>query len=55
MFLSISGENQSGLIADLKGDLIVEHALSSATCELYHRYGMFLAPLTAVLTTMKHC
>ncbi|MCU7846331.1 MAG: hypothetical protein KZQ93_21050 [Candidatus Thiodiazotropha sp. (ex Monitilora ramsayi)] len=55
MFLPIPAENQPALIADLKGDVFVEHALSSATCELYHRYGMFLAPLTAALTTMKHC
>ena len=55
MFLLIPAENEPGLIADLEGDPFVGHALSSATCELYHRYGMFLAPLTAVLTTMKHC
>ena len=53
MFLPI--ENQPGLIADLEGDPFVGHMLSSATCELYHRYGMFLAPLTAALTTLKHC
>ena len=52
MFLPI--ENQPRLIADLEGDPFVGHALSSTTCELYHRYGMFLAPLTAVLTTLKH-
>ena len=50
MFLQI--ENQPGLIADLEGDLFVGHALSNATCKLYHRYAMFLAPLTAGL---KHC
>ena len=55
MFLPIPAENQPGIIADLKGDPFVGHALSSATCELYHRYGMFLAPLTAALTTIKHC
>ena len=48
-------ENQPGLIADLESDPFVGHALSSATCELYHRYGMYLAPLTAMLTTLKHC
>ena len=53
MFLPI--ENQPGLIADLESDPFVWHALSSTTCELYHRYGMFLAPLTAALTTLKHC
>ena len=55
MFLPISAENQPGLIADLEGDPFVRHALSSATCELYRRYGMLLAPLTAALTTSKHC
>ena len=54
-FLPIPAENHPGLIADPKGDPFVGHALSSATCELYLRYGMFLAPLTAVLTTIKHC
>ena len=53
MFLPI--ENQPRLIADLESDPFVGHALSSATCELYHRYGMLLAPLTAALTTLKHC
>ena len=54
MFLPIPAENQPGLIADLEGDPFVGHALSNATCELYHRYGMFLAPLTAALTKIKH-
>ena len=53
MFLSIPVENQPWLITDLEGDPFVGHALSTAVCELYHRFGMFLAPLTAVLTTMK--
>ena len=55
MFLPILAENQPGLIADLEGDPFVGHALSSATYELYHRYGIFLAPLTAALITIKHC
>ena len=55
MFLPIPFENQPVLITDLESDPFVGHALSSATCELYHRYGMFLAPLTAALTTIKHC
>ena len=55
MFLPIPVENKQGLIADLEGDPFVWHALCSATCELYHRYGMFLAPLTAALTKIKHC
>ena len=55
MFLPIPAENQPGIIADLEGNPFVGHALSSATCELYHLYGIFLAPLTAALTTIKHC
>ena len=55
MFLPIPAENQPRLIADLEGDPFVGHALSSATCELCHRYGMFLGPLTTALTTIKHC
>ena len=55
MFFPISAENQPALVADLEADPFVGHALSSAICELCHRYGMFLAPLTAALTTMKHC
>ena len=55
MLLPIPAENQPGLIADLEGDPFVGHALSSATCKLYHSYGMFLAPLTAALTIIKHC
>ena len=51
----IPAENQPGLIADLQGDPFVWHALSSTTCELYHRYGMFLAPPTAALAIIKHC
>ena len=55
MFLPIPLENQPKLVSDLEADSFVCHALSSATCELYHRYGMYLAPLTAALTTAKHC
>ena len=55
MFLPIAADNQPGLTADLDGGPFVGHELSSATCELYNRYGMFLAPLTAALTTIKHC
>lgn len=55
MFLPIPPESQPALVADLAADPFVGHALSSATCELYHRYGMYLAPITAALTTAKHC
>ena len=55
MVLPIPRENQPKLTADLEADPFVGHALSSASCELYHRYGMFLAPITAALTTASHC
>ena len=42
-------------MADLEEDPFVSSALSSACCELYFHYGMFLAPLTAALMTAKHC
>ena len=48
-------DNQPELVQDLEADPFVGHALSSATCELYHRYGMFLAPLTIAMSTAKHC
>ena len=54
-FLPIPPENRLALVADLEADPFVEHALSAASCEIYHRYGMFLAPLTAALTTARHC
>lgn len=53
--LPIPAENQPRLVADLEEDPFVAHALSTAVCELYHLYGMFLAPLTTALTTAKHC
>ena len=55
MFLPIPPENRPDLIAELEADPFVGHALSTSTCELFHRFGMYLAPLTVMLTTMKHC
>jgi len=48
-------ERQLAVVADLEEDPFVSSALSSACCELYFRCGMFLVPLTAALTTAKHC
>ena len=55
MFLPIPTENQPVLVADLEADPFIGHALSSAACVLYHCYGMLLALLTTVITTIKHC
>ena len=53
--LPIPPENHALLVADLEEDPFVGHALTTACCELYYRYGMYLAPLTAAMTTAKHC
>ena len=53
--LPIPPEERPMLFAALEADPFVEHAVSGATCELYHRFGMYLAPLTAGLTTLRHC
>ena len=55
LFLPIPPEEQPELLAELEADPFVEHAVSSATCEMYHRFGMYLAPVTAALTTLRHC
>ena len=47
MFLPIPAENQPGLVADLEDDPFVGDALSTTTCDLYHRYGWYMAPLAA--------
>jgi hypothetical protein len=53
--LPIPPENRQHLVTDLESDPFVGHAVTTACCELYHRYGMYLAPLTAAMTTIKHC
>ena len=55
MFLPIPPEEQPELLAELESDPFVEHVVSNATCEMYHRFGMYLAPVTAGLTTLRHC
>lgn len=46
--------NPPRLIEDLKEDPFINHALTSVCCELYYKYGMYLAPFTAMLTTARH-
>ena len=55
LLLPIPTDQLPLLVADLEADPFVGHALNTVTCELYHRYGMYLAPVTAVLGTIKHC
>ena len=42
------------LIKDLEEDPFLDNALNTTCCQLYYKYGMFLAPLTTILTTAKH-
>ena len=55
MFLPIPSKDRENLACDLEKDPFVDHAVSTACCELYHKYGMYLAPITAALTTAKYC
>ena len=55
VFPNIPPKNLSSLVDNLNADPFLGHALNGACCELYHHYGMWLAPLTTVLTTAKHC
>ena len=38
--------NQDGLSEDLENDPFLNSALKRFTCELYYRFGSFLAPLS---------
>ena len=42
------------LIQELNEDPFIDHAMNRTCCELYHKYGMYLAPLTTIITTAKH-
>ena len=46
--------NPPKLLEDLEEDPFINHALTSVRCELYYKYGMYLALFTAMLTTAKH-
>lgn len=50
----IKESNRIKLEKDLNDDPFVGHALTSFCCELYHRYGMYLAPITAAVATYKY-
>ena len=41
------------LIEDLEENLFINHALASVCCDLYYKYGMYLAPFTAILTIAR--
>ena len=46
--------NQDELSEDLESDSFLNPALQRFTCELYYRFGSFLAPLSVGLITSRH-
>ena len=46
--------NQDALSEDLENDPFLNSALQRFTCELYYRFGSFLAPLRAGIITSRH-
>ena len=46
--------NQDALSEDLENDPFLNSALQRFTCELYYRFGSFLAPLSAGIITRRH-
>ena len=46
--------NQDVLSEDLKNDPFLNSALQRFTCDLYYRFGSFLAPLSDGIITSKH-
>ena len=45
--------NQDALSEDLESDPFLNSALQRFTCELYYRFGLFLAPLSVGLITSR--
>ena len=46
--------NQDAMSADLDNDPFLNSALQRFTCELYYRFGSFLAPLNIGIITSRH-
>ena len=46
--------NQEALSEDLVNDPFLNFALQKFTCELYYRFGSFLAPLSIGIITSRH-
>ena len=46
--------NQDALSEDLENDPFLNSTLQRFTCELYYRFGLFLAPLSVGIITSRH-
>ena len=51
---SLGITNQDALSEDLENDPFLNSALQRATCELYYRFGSFLAPLSVGIIMSSH-
>ena len=47
-------DDETDLIKDLKEDPFVTSALNSILCDMYYKFGNYLAPVAAALITTKH-
>ena len=46
--------NQEALTEDFENDPFLNSALQRFTCELYYRFGSFLAPISVGIITSRH-
>ena len=46
--------NQEAMSKDLENDLFLNSALQRFTCELYYRFGLFLASLSIGIIMSRH-
>ena len=46
--------NQDALSEDIENDPFLNSALQRFTCELYYKFGSFLAPLSVGIITSRH-
>ena len=46
--------NQEALSKDLENSPFINSAFQRLTCELYYRFGSFLAPLSVGIITSRH-
>ena len=51
---TLGKSNQDALSEDLENDPFLNSALQRATCELYYRFGSFLASLSTGIITSRH-
>ena len=51
---SLGISDQDALSEDLENDPFLNSALQRFTCELYYRFGSFLAPLSTGIITSRH-